>query len=120
MQALVKDAKARADFAGAKTHALSIASLRATVEETRAHNGSTIDVVRGRLTDGRQAAFFPGLLPDDPAKILNPAREGAEKWLDGDYQVMDFLPSHLELKAGEGPPHIRLDQALQFLIGDKL
>jgi hypothetical protein len=51
---------------------------------------------------------------------LAPAREGAEAWLDADYEVMSFAPAALTLKPGEGPPHIRLDRAAQFLIGDRL
>src|SRR5690606_1066378 len=49
MAALVREAKERADFAGAATAAMSIASLRATVEERRQHGGRTLDCVRGRL-----------------------------------------------------------------------
>ena len=120
MEALVKDAKTRADFAGAETQALAIAALRATVEERRQHEGREIDLVRGRLADGRQAAFDPGDLPSDPARILQPAKDGAEAWLDADYRVMNFAPAPLDLKPGEGPPHIRLDQAVNFLIGDRL
>jgi len=121
MAALVKDAKARADFAGAQTAAMSIAALRATTEETLAHGGQALDCVRGTLIKGdRQAAFYPGALPEDPQRLLTPAREGADRWLDADYQVMDFAPAALSLKPGEGPPHIRLDKAAQFLIGDRL
>jgi predicted YcjX-like family ATPase len=76
--------------------------------------------VRGRASSGKQAAFYPGELPVDPAHILAPARNGAEKWLDGDYEVMRFEPAQLTLKPGEGPPHIRLDRAAEFLLGDKL
>ena len=120
MEALVKDAKSRADFAGARTDAMAIAALRATVEETLDHAGGPLDCVRGTLTSGKQAAFYPGELPEDPARLLGPAREGADKWLDADYQVMTFAPAALNLKPGEGPPHIRLDKAAQFLIGDRL
>ncbi|MCK0149840.1 YcjX family protein [Marivita sp. S6314] len=121
MQALTRDARDRAQFAGAETNAMSIASLRATVEETRQHNGTALDCVRGTLLDsGKQAAFYPGDLPEDPTHLLGPAREGAEKWLDQDYQIMRFAPAKLTLKPGEGPPHIRLDRAAQFLIGDRL
>lgn len=120
-EALVQDAKARADYAGAQTMALSLAALRTTVEETREHQGRTLDLVRGRLLeDGRQAAFYPGALPEDPAALLSPARSGAEAWLDGDYGIMRFAPAVQSLKPGDGPPHIRLDRAAQFLIGDKL
>ncbi|MBE0413342.1 YcjX family protein [Yoonia sp.] len=119
--ALLREARDRADFAGAQTAAMSIAALRTTVEETVTHRDGPLDVVRGRLlTSGKQAAFYPGKLPDDPAHLLAPARDGAEKWLNADYSVMSFAPSPLTLRPGDGPPHIRLDKAAQFLIGDKL
>jgi predicted YcjX-like family ATPase len=121
MQALTRDARDRADFAGAETQALSLAALRATTEQMLPHNGRELPCVRGTLLDsGKQAAFYPGELPEDPAHLLGPARDGAASWLDQDYQVMNFAPAPLSLKPGEGPPHIRLDRAAQFLIGDRL
>ena len=120
-EALLRDAKDRADFAGATTAAMSIASLRTTVEETVDHRDGPLNVVRGRLLDnGKQAAFHPGRLPNDPAHLLGPARAGAADWLDDDYAIMRFAPAPLDLKPGDGPPHIRLDKAAQFLIGDRL
>lgn len=120
-QALLREAKDRSDFAGAKTAAMSIAALRTTVEDTVPHVGGPLNVVRGQLlTTGKQAAFYPGALPADPARLISPAREGAEKWLDADYQIMDFAPAPLTLRPGDGPPHIRLDKAAQYLFGDKL
>ncbi|WP_372835278.1 YcjX family protein [Puniceibacterium confluentis] len=121
MEALIRDARDRARFAGADTQAMSLASLRATVEETMQHQGRTLDCVRGTLLDtGREAAFYPGDLPEDPMQLLGPARAGADTWLDQDYRIMDFAPAPLSLKPGVGPPHIRLDRAAQFLIGDRL
>lgn len=121
MEALTRQARDRADFAGAQTDAMAIAALRATVEETLQHDGRALDCVRGRLLDtGKQAAFYPGELPQDPARILSQAQAGASGWLDADYGVMRFAPAKLSLKPGEGPPHIRLDRAAQFLFGDKL
>ena len=119
-ETLLVDAKRRAEFAGAETGALSIASLRASIEETRRHDGRNLDMVRGQLLDGRQAALYAGALPDDPSEILGPAGDGAEKWLDGDFDVMAFAPPKLAGRPGEGPPHIRLDRAIEFLFGDKL
>lgn len=120
-EALVRDARQRAQFAGAETGAMSIAALRSTVEETRTHKGQRLDLVRGlRLDTGAEAAFYPGALPDDPARLLAPAQEGAESWLDADYAVMRFAPSPLSRNPGEGPPHIRLDRAAEFLFGDCL
>ncbi|WP_259444674.1 YcjX family GTP-binding protein [Neotabrizicola shimadae] len=121
MEALVREAKSRADFAGAETAAMSLAGLRVTVEETIERGGETLPAVKGRLAStGKAAVMYPGTLPDDPARLLSPAREGAERWLDADYQVMSFLPSRITRRPGEGPPHIRLDRAAEFLIGDRL
>lgn len=120
-QALLRDAQDRAQFSGAITQAMSIASLRTTVEDTRRHNGADLGVVRGHLLgQDKQAAFYPGALPSDPSHLLGPAQSGADTWLDADYQVMSFAPAPLTLKPGDGPPHIRLDKAAQFLLGDKL
>ncbi len=120
MEALIRDARDRASFAGADTTALSMASLRATTEEMRLHDGVELPCVRGTLMDGKQAAFYPGELPDDPLKLLGAARNGAEGWLDAEYGFMSFAPAKLTLRPGDGPPHIRLDRAAQFLIGDRL
>ena len=121
MHALVRDARERARFAGAKTQAMSLAALRATTEDRMTHEGRTLGVVRGTLLDtGKQAAFYPGDLPSDPTHLLGPARDGAASWLDGDYQAMRFAPAPLDLRPGDGPPHIRLDRAAEFLLGDRL
>ncbi|MEM8653104.1 MAG: YcjX family protein [Pseudomonadota bacterium] len=121
MEALTREARDRARFAGADTQALAIAALRATTEDTVQHEGTALDVVRGTLLDtGKQAAFYPGALPDDPTHILSPAAKGAQDWLDEDYKVMRFAPAPLTLRPGDGPPHIRLDRAAQFLFGDTL
>ena len=121
IEALTREARNRADFAGAETGGMAIAALRATVEETREHMGQSLDCVRGKLLDsGRQAAFYPGELPENPQSLLGAAQSGATTWLDADYEIMKFAPAPLSLRPGEGPPHIRLDRAAQFLLGDRL
>ena len=120
LAAMVRQARDRAEFSGARTESLALAAIRATVEEERVHDGQTLPMVRGTLMDGRQAAMYAGRLPDDPARLLNAAKGGAEAWLDGDYSVMQFRPPGTPLKPGEGPPHIRLDRAAEFLVGDRL
>lgn len=120
LSAMLREARDRADFQGARTEAMAIAALRATTEEIVPHEGGDLPVVRGQLLDGRRAAFFAGELPSDPGLLLHPARQGAERWLDGDYAIMNFAPAPLTLRPGDGPPHIRLDRAAEFLIGDRL
>lgn len=119
--ALVADAKSRAEFAGAEVASMSLAGLRATVEERVDRGGASLPAVRGRLLEtGRQAVMYPGELPGDPARVLSPARSGAEKWLEEDFGLMGFAPARVTLRPGEGPPHIRMDRAVEFLIGDQL
>ena len=118
--AMLREARDRADFAGARTEAMSIASLRCTTEEIIHRDGEDLPAVRGTLMDGRQAAFYPGELPLNPAELLTPARQGAAEWLDADYEIMDFAPAPNTLRDGDGPPHIRLDRAAEFLIGDRI
>lgn len=121
LAAMLRDARDRADFAGAETAAMAIAGLRATVEAEVTHGGRKVEGVRGTLAaTGKQALMYPGALPDDPARLLAAAREGAEGWLDADYSVMRFAPARMTLAPGEGLPHIRLDRAAEFLIGDRL
>jgi hypothetical protein len=120
IEAMLRDAKSRADFAGAETRAMSLAALRCTVEDQITRAGEVLEAVKGRLPDGRTVALYPGELPADPARLLSPAREGAERWLDADYALMHFAPARAARRPGEGPPHIRLDRAAEFLIGDRL
>ncbi|MGO4907267.1 YcjX family protein [Pseudorhodobacter sp. W20_MBD10_FR17] len=120
-EALLREARDRAAFSGAETSAMSLAALRATVEETRNHGGQSLDLVRGTLLEtGKQAAMFAGVLPEDPNHLLGPARKGEAAWLDNDYSVMSFAPARLTLRPGDGPPHIRLDRAADFLLTDRL
>ncbi len=120
-KALLADAQSRADFKGAKTQAMSIAALRATSEVAVQHQGHTVNMVRGVLAKtGKPASLHPGDMPEDATKLLDVARKGQQVWLDDGFALMEFLPPVLNLTEGMGPPHIRLDRALEFLIGDKL
>lgn len=119
-EGLLAQARDRARFSGAGTAAMAIAALRATVEEAHSHEGREVPMVRGTLGNGRQAAFHAGDLPAEPGQLLAAARQGAPAWLQRDYASMRFAPPKLALSPGEGVPHIRLDRAAEFLLGDKL
>jgi len=120
LEALLRDVKDRADFHGANTQAMSIAALRATVEQRVTHQGEALDCVRGLCVDGKEVAMHPGDLPDDPAHLLTPARQGATSWVNAEFDTVQFAPPILTRKRDDGLPHIRLDKAAQFLFGDKL
>ncbi|MDE2601769.1 MAG: YcjX family protein [Bradyrhizobium sp.] len=130
-------AAARAQYAGAMIDVVALSAVRATREAqvqrgrdklpsiigTPAADGSN----GGETFDGNtEVATFPGDLPADPEKLFknNNAFRGlssapAEKT---DFRFLRFRPPRLDRKEAGGPllPHIRLDRALQFLIGDKL
>ena len=116
-ETMLREAKDRAEFSGAKTQAVSLAALRTTVEEEHRQNGMVLPCVRGRVKD-KQIAVYPGDLPDDPAQIVGHARGGASEWLH-DYDGAQFDPAKITTRAGFGLPHIRMDRAAQFLLGDK-
>ncbi|MCC5961430.1 MAG: YcjX family protein [Rhodobacteraceae bacterium] len=120
--ALLRQSRDRADFAGANTNALSIAALRTTVEEQHEQGGQMLDCVRGKLlASGKQAAFHAGDLPADPAQLIGQSgHTAAQRWLDADYRIMQFAPAPLTRAPGDGLPHIRMDSAAEFLIGDLL
>ena len=61
--------------------------------------------------------MFPGQLPEDPEAVFAGDRIALPE-ADNDWRFVRFRPP--VTARGAPPPHIRLDRALQFLIGDKL
>ncbi len=114
MDSLVRQSRDRADFAGAETASMCLASLRATTEASVKQNGDTLDCVQGQVFGkASPVAFHPGAVPKTLAEVLE---------AEGRFGLKDvaFQPAPLTLLPGQGPPHIRLDRAAQFLIGDVL
>ena len=122
VDAMLAEAASRARFQGAEIRAMAIAAIRATVEQEVTRAGNPVRLVRGTRRDtGRAAAVFPGRLPDDPRALVAAAAGGtAESWPEGDFAALSFAPPDWGSRAGDGPPHIRLDQAMDWLIGDRL
>ncbi len=125
---LVARATERARFAGARVEVLALASVRATREATVTRGGESLptiigtpqpgETVDGKVFDGRtEIAWFPGDLPDDPESVFEGGK-GATA-----VRFARFRPPKLE-RTAEGLtlslPHIRLDRALEFLLGDRL
>ena len=79
--------------------------------------------VAGVGFDGKtETALFPGDLPSDPTVLLTTAATNVAG--ASDVRTVRFRPPRLMLETAGGvrpaPAHIRLDRALEFLIGDKL
>jgi len=133
----VTRAAARAEDTGATIDVVALAAVRATREAQVTRGRETLPSILGTPMSGEKAdgevfdgntevATFPGELPDDPQALF--AGENAFRGLAGgqddgtDFRFLRFRPPHLVAEGDNGPalPHIRLDRAMQFLIGDRL
>ncbi len=128
LRLLTESASTRAEFAGADISTLALASVRATREahvkrgreDLPAIVGTPVrgEKIGGEVFDGHsEAAIFPGDLPLDATASIDESR-----WQQEATRFVRFKPPKLEPGPDGTPvlPHIRLDRALDFLIGDRL
>ena len=128
---LADRAVARARLTGAEVDAVALAALRATREGTVRQGGEDLPVIIGTPLDGEtigdetfdgetETAVFPGDLPDNIGPLFDAA---ANTTPVETVRFVRFRPPRLE-RSADGLslvlPHIRLDRALQFLLGDRL
>ncbi len=111
LELMIAPARRQARFVGLTTDVLALAALRATDTVKTEHQGQQLSCVRGRLKDeDRDAVLFPGEIP--------PELPEDDDWRSGRFRFEDFRPRRLV--SGQKGQHLRLDQAIEFLIGDKL
>ena len=117
---LVSDAAERAGLKGATHDVAALAAIRATREATVTERGEALACIVGLPQHGeamgrthfdgtKEAAVFPGDLPGAAARALDGSLAGQLKFLR-------FRPPVL---ADGSFPHVRLDRAMEFLIGDR-
>jgi predicted YcjX-like family ATPase len=128
LRALTAKAIDRAEGVGAAIDVIALSAIRATREAQIKHDGDTLEAIigvpergekiGGHVFDGGvEAAVFPGELPADPMSIFAGDAIALSE-ADNDWRFVRFRPP---LTApGEPAPQIRLDRALQFLLGDRL
>ena len=121
LRTLIDEAATRADAQGAAYEVAAMAAIRATREATLKQNGEDLPCIVGtpqngeviadiEFTGSKEAAVFPGDLPADPRAALDGRMEGKLKFVR-------FRPPPMKDSA---LPHIRLDKAVEFLLGDRL
>ncbi|WP_210484668.1 YcjX family protein [Microvirga antarctica] len=127
LRLLVNRAARRTEAAGARVGTVALASVRATRETTIREGRETLRAVAGipeageriggeRFDGETEAAIFPGELPEAAAAVF----EGAVP--PGSLRFPRFRPPRLPVDAAgrmARMPHIRLDRALEFLLGDR-
>jgi uncharacterized protein len=135
---MAERAIAQAKFTGALIDVVALAAVRATREATMEVGRERLPSIVGTPLEGESAggesfdgtsetAVFPGDLPEDPSRLFDATGAGfrglsASQAGDADYRFLRFRPPPREPWGGRLPtlPHIRLDRALQFLLGDRL
>lgn len=132
---LTERAAARANLSGADVDVLAMAAVRATREGTVKQGRETLPVIIGSPLEGEtigdetfdgetETAIFPGDLPATADSVFEVGNANHQQdRSDPAIHIIRFRPPRLE-RTAEGVtlslPHIRLDRALQFLIGDRL
>jgi len=124
----------RAEFSGANIDVVALAAVRATREATVAKGRDKLPAIVGTPFSGEaagdekfdgttEAAVFPGDLPEDPGALFSGFKGlSANATGETDFRFLRFRPPLAEPGQDGAPvlPHIRLDRALQFLLGDRL
>ncbi|MBF0214392.1 MAG: YcjX family protein [Magnetococcales bacterium] len=102
-----------ASFLGVEIQSQALSSMRCTRTVVREHNGRRLSFVQGTPKGrDRETLLFPGEIPE----IL----PEPEEWSAQRFHFMEFEPRRPPDAPGPTAPHIRMDQALEFLLGDKL
>lgn len=128
MEMIVGRAKSRAEGSGAEVAAMAFAAVRATRDVRVEDRGKSLNAIAGTPEKGEaigkdtfdgltDAAVFPGSLPVNPAAVFDRA---GERW---QVRAPRFRPPLVVPDAGgrmPSLPQLRLDRALDFLIGDRL
>lgn len=110
LQQLIQDARQNAAFEGISMDCLGTASVQATTSGLIDVKGEKIPALRGnRLSDGEPLTVYPAKCPRGC---------GASVLGQRGFQFEAFRPQVMDVD--KPLPHIRLDAALEFLIGDKL
>src|SRR5262249_61035757 len=92
---------------------MALASVESPTDDTQEIDGQRVQVVVGRpVGSARQAKFFVGTVPIRP-----PRREA---WGNAFLDVPVFEPPAIDAAPVDGIPHINLDAAPEFLLGDRL
>ena len=119
LQSMLRPTIKKTEFEDLRYMILALASIKATetIHED-GHHETTKDYIRGRLSQDDPSApakelhYPPGSVPDQIPS--------ATSWQNNPFLFYSFHPPVLQLKAGQSFPHINMDKAIEFLLGDRL
>lgn len=113
LRKMVLEPAGRAKYEGASAETMALSSVVCTVDDVDTIDGRRVEVVVGKpVGEPRQVKVFPGVIPITP-----PERDFFGTRFQG-YPC--FQPPRFSAVPTDGIPHIKLDAALEFLLGDRL
>ncbi|RJG42161.1 YcjX family protein [Motilimonas pumila] len=114
MSNLVCEGQKQVAFSGIETHSLALAAVKTSQAGHVDFQGQAHPALTARQSsDGESVSLFPG---EVPAHLPND-----DFWQGQGFEFVDFLPPIQTSADSLTPlPHIRLDLALEHLLGDKL
>jgi uncharacterized protein len=107
---MIHPAWQHASYEGIAMRCISLASIRSTEAGTITSSGQQYSAIQGRNTLGDSVTLYPG---EVPKKVPS-----SQFWLDHQFDFSSFSP--LTNSLDEPLKHIRMDTALEYLLGDKL
>jgi len=112
LQLMLAKSQNNASFEGVITKTLALSAVKCTQAANATFQGQKVSCIKGvPLNDDKPIALFPG---EVPVEIPMP-----EEWVKDRFNFVEFKPPRLANVHGDGLPHIRMDRALEFLLGDK-
>ncbi len=109
---LVHQSKHQLNFDEIKMATLAISSVKATKSGKSNYQGREVPVIQGRqLSNDKVITLFPGVVPSALPK--------PEYWQNKSFNYIAFSPLE-SVAEHQALPHLRMDQVLEFLLGDKI
>ena len=110
LQQMVYPAWQTAAYDNIEMSCIAMASIQATQSGFISQSGESMPAIQGVTNDGETLTVFPGEVPQKLPR--------SDFWHDNEFNFYSFRP--MPKSEDEPLPHIRMDKALEYLIGDKL
>jgi len=109
---LVYRTKQKLNYDAIDMKTLAVASVKTTQTGKSQYQGRSVPVIQGRSLDNdKTITVFPGTVPE--------SLPDDKFWQDNDFSFISFAPAK-SVMPHECIPHLRMDQVMQFLLGDKM
>ena len=112
LDSLVYQTKHELNYDAIAMKTLAISSVKATQSGKSVYQGKEVPVIQGRnIEKEKVVTVFPGSVPDKLPE--------ADFWQQNNFNFYAFSPQKA-VSVHECLPHVRMDQVMQFLLGDKM